>query len=1012
MMADSARSSNDATGTPAHLPLRSRIGSVEYGFVSLLESVSDGDLMVLCRDADGASRYATLAEWRSGAQGKETPPLSCTVAAMGRSVSSASPTGDKLALFRLLFAGRDDVHAESYHDKKRDGIAYSPACSNFWKQGICPKRGAKGARCAVCENRAFTPLSDDALIRHMRGGSHPDRGVIGVYPLTDDCMTNFLVVDFDDEGWQRAVDAFRKTCTNANVPVAVERSRSGNGAHAWIFFSEPVDAGMARKMGAALLTHAMDTVGGVLFGSYDRMLPNQDIIPKGGYGNLVALPFQGHAMRDGNTVFVDEALVAYPDQWAYLSHQERMSKADVEKALADFGKNTLGTLAIPGEGASPASDGTHIETAPWRSRQKVLLGPSDVPHAVEVVKASGIYIPKTGMSPAALNALRRLAAMANPQFYKMQALRQSVFGTPRVLHFERETDEWLGLPRTCEAQVKLLLESCGAEVAVRDERCNGRAIKVAFRGELRDEQALIVEKTSEFEGGIIVAETGFGKTVVAAGLIARLKVNTLVIVPTVALLAQWKTRLAEFLDIDEEPPVFLTPTGRKSRRKASVIGQIGGGKREPSGIVDIALVGSLFEKGEVAGERVASGLCNGYGMVIVDECHHASAPNYTQVLSEICSRWVFGMTATPRRSDDLQGVMHLLLGPVRSRATPRDTAFSRLLVPRFTKTRPEETVEGDFVKTMECVCSDDARTAFIVGDVIDAWKSGRTSLVLTRRVQHAEALYRAISARECPTLLLTGGGTSKEKREKLEGIECFSPDAPFVIVGTESYLGEGFDERRLDTLFVAAPMAFEGLVAQCVGRIQRDCEGKTDVVVYDYVDDAIRMLDRMFRRRLKEYSRLGYTIGGATAESARGELIGCEAFVQRLDGDIAACTVSLLVASSELHLNRFASTLKLLARVQGAGCDVVVYLQKPRDESTRMAQRTERAMELGKREGIDVRLADGCPNLVVLDGRTVWYGGLAPLAFPREGEQALRMTDAAVARDLESSVLGGFGAVR
>lgn len=313
------------------------------------------------------------------------------------------------------------------------------------------------------------------------------------------------------------------------------------------------------------------------------------------------------------------------------------------------------------------------------------------------------------------------------------------------------------------------------------------------------------------------------------------------------------------------------------------------------------------------------------------------------------------------------------------------------------------------MKTVDCVCSDDVRTALIVGDVVNSWENGRTSLVLTRRVEHAETLHVAIAARGCPTLLLTGGGTPKEKREKLEKLAAFSQDSPFVLVGTESYLGEGLDEKRLDTLFVAAPMAFEGLVAQCVGRIQRDCEGKTDVIVYDYVDELIRMLDRMFRRRLKEYGRLGYTVGSPACEGVRGELVSREGFLQRLDADIEDSVKSVLIASSELHPNRFASVLKVLVRVKEQGKCISVFLQKSNQSDIRKAEWGERAIELLTQQGIGVQALDSCPNLVILDGKTVWYGGMAPLAFPRKDEQVLRMSDSAVANDLVASVTGRTG---
>ncbi len=995
----------DGRSTP-DIPPTSRIMSIEYSLVRIIDPASSGDPIVLCRGLDGVCRYATLSEWRAGSRYLElgSLPPSCAAATLATVVTTHSSNRDKLALFRLLFAGRDDVHAESYHDKKRNHISYSPACANFWKRGTCPKCVNRSARCAICENRAFTPLTDRLVIGHMKGDTRLDRGVIGIYPLVDNDKTHFLVVDFDGFGWQQAVSTFISVCKGFNLPVAIERSRSGDGAHAWFFFSELVDAAMARKMGAALLTRAMRRTGRISFDCYDRMLPNQDSAPKGGFGNLIALPFQGAAMEQGNTLFVDELFNAYRDQWTYLACLPRMTGSDIEAVLAKLGKHELGVLPKIGEESTDKKDEA-LAVSPWQSRLDVGLGQQDVPESIELVRANGVYIPKAGLSAAALDALRRLAAMANPQFYKKQAMRQSVYGTPRLLHFEYETDGWLRLPRACEAQAVATLASCGSKVVVKDERYGGRLIKVTFNGTLKDEQARIVDEMCVQEDGIIVAETGFGKTVVAAGIIARLKVNTLIVVPTTALLSQWRDRLTEFLEIDEEPPIHLTQKGRKSRRQMSVIGTIGGGRKMPSGIVDIALVGSLFEKGDVEGTHLVSDTVKGYGLVIVDECHHAAAPNYTEVLSEVCSRYLFGMTATPKRSDGLQGIMHFLLGPIRYKAVAQNRSYSRLLCPRFTKTRLDADATSDFVKVIDHVCTDDARTALIVDDVANAWKGGRTSLVLTRRIEHAEALSTAIAKKGCPTQLLTGGGSAKERREKLKNLSSFSPGAPFVLVGTDSYLGEGFDEKRLDTLFVAAPVAFEGLVAQCVGRIQRDCEGKTDVVVYDYVDESIQMLDRMFRRRLKEYGRLGYTIGASAANDIRGEFIGRESYLRRLDADIRNSEESIVIASSDIHLKRLDTVLNLLNDAKKQGRKVTVRLRNPNPDNARNAQRAEQALDACRRAGVDTRLVNNCPNLVVLDGRTAWYGGLAPLAFPREGEQALRLTDSAIAHDLVLALL-------
>lgn len=993
---------------------RAEIGGTEYRFVERLTSVQDSDEIVVCVDESGARRYASEPVWVKGrAAFREKHEVAERAGASV--VTAASPSAKKLALFRSLFVAREDVHAKSYFNKKTSRIGYAPACANEWRRGVCGKLRKPPVKCADCAQRCFLALDDATLLAHFRGGERDGFGVVAVYPLIDDDQTRLLVVDFDKGDWRRAAGAFWDVCDRKGVPVALERSRSGNGAHAWVFFSEQVEASLARKLGCALLTEAMETDLSVGFDSYDRLFPSQDSAPHGGFGNAIALPFQGAAMRSGNTVFVDKSFEPWRDQWRFLSGVGRMTSGQLDEALRRFGKRALGDLA---DADAADRSGLLVDdqrmavkgqtTAPWARRSRAKLGLGDVPAEVRCVRSNMLYVAKEGLSPAAINRIRRLAAFGNPEFYRVQAMRQPVYGKPRVLHFDEDADEWIGLPRGCEEAVLDLVSSLGARVSVEDKRCEGRPVSVEFVGELRPGQVLAVEELARYDMGVLVAPTAFGKTVVGANLIARFKMSALVLVPRVALLKQWQERLGQFLRIDEELPELLTPTGRKSRKKRSLVGQIGGGKRLPSGIVDIALVPALFEEGDIPGEKRVSEFVASYGMVICDECHHVSAVSFEKVMRTVKARRVYGLTATPKRSDGLQAISFMQCGPVRYRADAKEKGgFSRIMVPRFTKTRLEGVDQENFTQLVEGLGADAARNDLIVRDVACALERGETSLVLTRKVDHAVLLEERLRSRGCRTALLVGSDPRKIKQEKLDALGAFDRGEPFAIVATGSYIGEGFDDDRLDTLFLAAPVAWSGLVAQYVGRLHREREGKREVVVYDYVDVNVRMLDRMYRKRLKAYASQGYELRPARdEEDVRGEFVLPDAFGERCERDVGQAAGELLVASAEVHKRRIDVLLPHLKAAVGRGVRVRALLPCVEGMKPRRACVVEGAAEELRQAGIDVGFCETCPNLTIVDGQTVWYGGIGAFAFPRAEEQVLRFASAEVACELAAELWG------
>ena len=518
----------------------------------------------------------------------------------------------------------------------------------------------------------------------------------------------------------------------------------------------------------------METDLSVGFDSYDRLFPSQDSAPHGGFGNAIALPFQGAAMRSGNTVFVDKSFEPWRDQWRFLSGVGRMTSGQLDEALRRFGKRALGDLA---DADAADRSGLLVDdqrmavkgqtTAPWARRSRAKLGLGDVPAEVRCVRSNMLYVAKEGLSPAAINRIRRLAAFGNPEFYRVQAMRQPVYGKPRVLHFDEDADEWIGLPRGCEEAVLDLVSSLGARVSVEDKRCEGRPVSVEFVGELRPGQVLAVEELARYDMGVLVAPTAFGKTVVGANLIARFKMSALVLVLAWPCSSSGRSAW-QFLRIDEELPELLTPTGRKSRKKRSLVGQIGGGKRLPSGIVDIALVPALFEEGDIPGEKRVSEFVASYGMVICDECHHVSAVSFEKVMRTVKARRVYGLERHPQALGRIAG--HLVHAMRTRSLSGRREGEGRFLA-RHGAALHENAVGGvdqeNFTQLVEGLGADAARNDLIVRDVACALERGETSLVLTRKVDHAVLLEERLRSRGCRTALLVGSTLAKSNRRSL-----------------------------------------------------------------------------------------------------------------------------------------------------------------------------------------------------------------------------------------------------
>lgn len=761
----------------------------------------------------------------------------------GADVTHLSAVSDKVRLFRNLFRGRQDVYPRRFESQRTGKSGYQPVCRNERITGVCRKTHVK---CCDCPAREYMPVTDQVIEWHLRGNDpseYPAREfVVGVYPMLQDETGWFLAADFDKSSWEEDITAFRRTCIEMDVPVSVERSRSGNGGHAWVFFREPVPCSLARMLGAYLVTETMQRRPEIGLDSYDRFFPNQDTLPQGGLGNLIALPMQKKPRDNGNTVFLDDMLVPYPDPWKYLSSVGRMSRHDVQ-TIADRASRNDQIIGLRLPTLEDNEDDKPWEDSPSRNKKRRIMGP--FPVTMEVVCANQVFIPKHGTSPSLRNALIRIAAFQNPEFYKKQAMRMPTYNVPRVISCAENFHQHVALPRACLSEFIELLNDLGIRTVIRDERTWGDKIEVDFCGSLYSEQQRAADALLSHENGILAATTAFGKTVIAAYLIAYRKVNTLILVHRRQLLEQWHARLEQFLDMH-----------------GSRIGQIGGGRRKPTGIIDIALIQSLGRKG-VVDDIVAN-----YGHLVIDECHHISAPSFEMIAREFKGRYVMGLSATVARKDGHHLIIFMNCGPVRFKVCAKKQAdrrsFEHKLVVRQTCFQLPPHLQNKERPTISEIYSalmnDTARNTLIIEDVMRNVRRNRFPVLLTERREHLEYFREAFEGQVEHIVVLKGGMGKKQLLKEKEKLDRLPEGASGLILSTGRYLGEGFDYPRLDTLFLALPVSWKGTIAQYAGRLHRSYYGKSKVIIYDYADSGVPMLARMSERRLRGYKAIGYEI--------------------------------------------------------------------------------------------------------------------------------------------------------
>ena len=809
-------------------------------------------------DVERAEVLQAIKEFKRAADREPEPTQVIESALLGRPLRDSAPVTpeEQIAVFLQLFRCRESVYPKRWENVKSGKSGYAPACRNEWVQPLCQK---PTIRCTDCGNQAFLPLNEDAAQAHLQG-----QLTIGTYAIDADDSCAFLACDFDGSGWQEDVSAYRASAQGLGIEVAVERSRSGQGAHAWMFFDGKVPARLARNVGTLILSRCLEARHQLSMKSFDRLFPSQDYVPKGGFGNLIALPLQKTPRESGNSCFLDERLSVIQDQWEYLAHVKRPHCQEVQRLLDRF---------LP---SFPKASTRHdaFDDVAWitdRSLMDAESGSRDhaeltIKGTVELTVGSMIRVPLTGLPGKLLGRLRKTASFPNPTFYKLQRMRMQTYPYPRFIFSGELRPEEMMLPRGLLDRVTHILSGAGAQVVMRDERLAKRRIKVEFAGELTQSQKEAVKALKKSEIGVLVAPPGFGKTVVGCALIAERHVSTLVLVHRQPLLDQWKESLIKFLGFNPKE-----------------IGILGGTIKKTTGKLDLMMLQTLTRMGDLREIALR------YSHVIIDECHHIPAVSFEGVLKQLPARYVLGLTATPYRKDGLEAILFQQCGPVRHEIVSADEGKLEKTVTIFeTGYRPPSEVgeKPAYHVLMHSLVNDTGRNSRIAADVVKALSAKQFPLLISDRKDHLDTLTKGIenlataeaSLAQLAVVRLDGDMSIKERRLALERIrEIRTQGVPLLVVATAPLIGEGVDLPELDTLVLATPLSFEGRMVQYAGRLHRLVEGKTHVRIVDYVDSSNAMLLSMYRNRVKAYRKMGYEIRqsqdmlGGSPSRARGK---------------------------------------------------------------------------------------------------------------------------------------------
>ena len=865
----------------------------------------------------------------------------------------------KAAFLLSMFSPRLDIYA--LRSKNREGkTTYYPKCLNFWKAGCYRIDSAKNKKpCSECPDNKKAELTAQAIINGNFRNKHEDgKDAVGIYPLKDGNVTRFIAIDLDEEDWESASRSILLTARQLGISMAVERSFSGNGAHLWIFFNHDIPSSKARRLAVLLIDRTRERDPSLSMKSYDRLFPSQDALSQKGYGNLILLPLVASATSRGCTLFLDDDFCPYPakEQVSYLSSLHRHSQAEIDAFI-----NSL-------ENSVSSSDHPSLEQLnPFWSRWIPSISRNDVLKPVILYLSTGVSLDKQAFSSRAQEAFRRLGTVSNPQYYKELRKRDGYCHTlfSRIPLYE-ENERVIKLPRGLFCNVSRYLESNNIPFTIEDHRTSHTGLKVAFSGKLYSYQEEAVRKTHDHCCGVIAAATGSGKTVMALATVAEKKERTLIIVNSKPLLEQWRSAIENSLIIDEEP----VRKGR--RRKPSLIGTLEGSKGDClTGIIDIAMLQSLSS-------RIDSGkkFNTSYGLVIVDECHHIAADKFRAVLKYFDAKYVYGLSATVKRSDGLDPIVFSECGNMIFSYEAAKFAYSRgivqYFVPRFMDTViPDKRIS--FAGLLNEIADNEARNTAIAEDIREAHEKGRSVLVLTRRIRQNDAISEQLAKFGVPNFALK----SSMKRDEIESIlkKAYLPDHP-VLIATDKLLGEGIDIPMLDTLVLASPFMQESAIQQYAGRISRAASGKNDTLIYDYADYLIPRLSYMYLKRLSVYKKLGYVSCADTRQPRTEMLFDNVSFSDAFLADILKAEKSIIISASYLVSSNITSEFcdALIKKTDDKKSVKIIY-----GKASVRHPKFQNILDSLRMHSVFIEERENALNYSVIDDLICWYGDFSLL---------------------------------
>lgn len=861
---------------------------------------------------------------------------------------------DKIHIFMNYFNGRKDVFEKIYYNQKTQKLGWSIACDIEFKPG-CRKGKIKNP-CTNCPVAQYTHLDEDIIEDHFLGRN---KG-IGIFPLLQDDTCNFLAFDFDDDSWFEDMYSVYKAAIQFDLYPVMERSASGNGGHLWFFFAEPLKASLARRFGEWILQETMKTNTHLKYSSFDRMFPNQDYLPEGGFGNQIALPLRYAAYKKGNSTFINDLKQPLQNPIEHLSSRKKSTREEIETLITNYKE--------PDYFFDQEQLRFNLDSTSEYSKN--IIG----------FELSIIAIEKKNLNSLTYNALKRVASMYNPRYYELQRLHKPIYyaTTPRVLSFYEEDDQHLYLPRGLKDRIQEVLPD--TKIDLKDKRCSGMSIDVEFLGELRKEQENAISKLINHETGVLKAVPGFGKTVIGIYLISYFKVNTLIIVPSKQIQDQWLERFQQFLKF---------PNAEK--KKDRFICTYNGTQKRLNHNIDIATAASL------ANAENLTELLSGYGMVIIDECHHAASNTFTHILRHVLSKRIYGLSATPKRKDGLEKIIYMFCGKLRYGSVinqgKQHHEFMQLLIPRMTNSivLKENTSYTEICKEL---IHDTARNYLILKDILSEYKQQGKIIVLSERKEHLYILKEMLEKAAENVFLLTGNTKKADRNNTFQKINSFSSNQPFILLATSKLLGEGFDLPSLKTLFLLLPISDENRITQYTGRIHRPDKGKSIVKVYDYVDTQIAMMQSMFYKRLKQYQREGYHVQERDSNPLVNQILfENNAFENILKADIQNAKKEIVIFSTHIKLTKIKNLYDELKNKFTQGIYILFILSDNTKEN-------KEELHYLKGLGAQYRFMKHYKHFIIIDRSIVWHLNYDWFGYTKPEQYAIRMNNAHLIQEI------------